>query len=69
MRIGDTGYYSMFSNEAYKTATSGKTKKLWGLKHYDNMNPYGAFSIIGEYIIGQPGTTIERLTVLVWVEW
>lgn len=68
VRIGETGYYSLATNEAYKTATSGKTKKLFALKHYDSMSPYGAFSVIGEYIIGQPGATIERLRILVWVE-
>ena len=68
MQIGEKGYYSLASNEAYVAATSGKVKKLWALRHYDEMSPYGPFSIVGEYIIGQPGMSIERLRILVWVE-
>ena len=68
VQIGEKGYYSLATNEAYKTATSGKVKKLWALRHYDSMAPYGPFSVIGEFVIGQPNTRIERLRILVWVE-
>lgn len=68
VQIGERGYYSLTSNEAYVAATSGMTKKLWALRHYDSMTPYGPFSVIGEYVIGQPNTSIERLRILVWVE-
>ena len=68
VQIGERGFYSLAQNEAYKAATSGKVKKLWALRHYDGMSPYGPFSIVGEYIIGQPGMSIERLRILVWVE-
>lgn len=68
MQIGERGYYSLAQNEAYATATSGKVKKLWALRHYDGMSPYGPFSIVGEYIVGQPGMHIVRLLILVWVE-
>lgn len=68
MQIGERGYYSLAQNEAYATATSGKVKKLWALRHYDGMSPYGPFSIVGEYIVGQPGMRIVRLLILVWVE-
>lgn len=68
VQIGEKGYYSLASNEAYVAATSGMTKKLWALRHYDSMAPYGPFSVIGEFVIGQPNTRIERLRILVWVE-
>ena len=67
VRIGERGYYSLQQNAEYLKAVNGKTKKMICIKYYDNMNPYGAFSAAGDYIIGAPNMTINNLIIVVWV--
>lgn len=67
VQIGERGYCSLLQNAEYLKAVSGKTKKMICIKYYDNMTPYGPFSAVGAYIIGEPGMSIKGLIVTVWI--